>query len=93
MAASIKVLGLSGSLRKASTNSGLLRYAASIAPRHNLAITIGSIGDLPLYNADVEAKGWPEPVKRLRGQAREATGVLIAAPEYNYSIPGTLVSS
>lgn len=82
------ILGLSGSLRKRSYNSGLLRAAAELAPE-GVRIEIGSIRDVPLYDGDrEEAEGLPEPVLRLQDQLRSADGLLLVTPEYNNGIPG-----
>jgi chromate reductase len=83
------VLGLSGSLRQKSFNSALLRAAIALVPP-GMTITPGSFAPFPLYNADVQAKGFPEPVQTLAKQIRDADAVLIVSPEYNYSIPGGL---
>jgi chromate reductase len=85
----MRVLGICGSLRRASHNLGLLRAARDLAP-HGLRVEIAMIGDLPLYNADVEAKGWPEPVVALRRRAHDAHAILFACPEYNHGVPGPL---
>lgn len=84
----IEVLGISGSLRLRSYNTMLLRAAMEIAPR-DMRIRPASI-DLPLYNEDIRELGFPPPVSLLCEQVAEADGVLIATPEYNYSIPGVL---
>ena len=84
-----RVLGISGSLRKASFNSGLLRAARELAP-HETEITIYDIRDLPFYDGDLEARGDPEPVSALKSAIREADGVLFATPEYNYGTSGAL---
>lgn len=89
MADPIKVLGLSGSLRKKSFNSMLLRAAQSLAPE-GMTVEIGDIGDLPLYDQDVMDAGIPAPVARLRSQCAAADAILFVTPEYNYSIPGGL---
>ena len=82
------VLGLSGSLRRASFNSGLLRCAAEVAPE-GVTVQIGSIADVPLYNADTEAtEGLPPAVQTLQAQLRAADGLLLVTPEYNNGIPG-----
>ena len=81
------ILGLSGSLRRGSFNTSLLRAAVELAPA-GTTIEVGSIAEFPLYNADVEAAGVPPPVKVLKDQLAAADGLLIATPEYNNSIPG-----
>ncbi len=86
---SVKILGISGSLRAGSLNSAALRAAVGLAPA-GMSIELCDIGDLPLYNEDERAKGFPAPVERLRAQIKAADGLLIATPEYNYSIPGVL---
>ena len=88
----LKVLGISGSLRAKSFNSGALRAAQELVPE-GMSIDIADISGVPLYNGDVEADGMPEAVVRLRDQIREADGLLIVTPEYNYSIPGVLKSA
>jgi chromate reductase len=85
----MKIVGISGSLRMGSFNSALLRAAQAVAPE-DMEIEIASIADLPPYNADVQAEGFPVAVERLVERIRQADGVLIATPEYNYSIPGVL---
>ncbi|MDE2582525.1 MAG: NAD(P)H-dependent oxidoreductase [Rhodospirillales bacterium] len=85
----VKILGISGSLRAGSVNSAALRAAVELAP-DGLRIEIAEIGDLPLYNDDVRAQGFPQAVQRLRAQIKAADGLLFATPEYNYSIPGVL---
>ena len=82
------ILGLSGSLRKASFNAGLLRAAAGLAP-DDTRIEIGSIAEVPLYNGDVEtAEGLPLSVQTLQAQLQVADGLLLVTPEYNNGIPG-----
>jgi chromate reductase len=85
----MKIVGLSGSLRKGSYNSAALRAAQALAPEGTV-IEIAEIGDLPLYNDDVRAAGYPAPVERLRRQIAEADAVLFVTPEYNYSVSGVL---
>ncbi|RIK40149.1 MAG: hypothetical protein DCC58_14325 [Chloroflexi bacterium] len=83
------ILAFSGSLRQHSFNSGLLRAAQQVTPDH-VVIEIHHLGDIPLYDADVEAAGVPEPVRAFAEKIRAADAVLIATPEYNYSFPGVL---
>lgn len=85
----INVIGISGSLRQKSFNSALLRAAVSLVPA-GMSIQTASYASFPVYNADVQAAGIPEPVAALGTQIREADAVLIVSPEYNYSIPGGL---
>src|SRR5918992_3492155 len=85
----LKVLGISGSLRKGSFNTALLRAAQELAP-HGMEITIFDLADIPLYNGDVEAAGDPESVSALKSVIRNADGVLFATPEYNHSMSGVL---
>lgn len=89
MADAIRVLGISGSLRKGSFNSGLLRAAASVLPP-GMEMTTFPLHDIPLFNADVEELGNPEPVTALQQAIKAADGLLFAVPEYNYSISGVL---
>ncbi len=84
----IKIVGIAGSLRKGSYNRGLLQAAVEGAPQH-CQVEIVEIGDIPLYNQDLEAS-LPGSVARLKRQVREAHGVLIATAEYNYSFSGVL---
>lgn len=82
------VLAFSGSLRKASINSGLVRAIAAQAPA-GMEIEIIDIGTLPLYNQDLEEQ-YPANIAALKEKIRAAAGILIATPEYNRSIPGAL---
>ncbi len=85
----LRVLGISGSLRKASFNSGLLRAAQEIAP-NGMEITIFDIKDLPFYDGDIEAQGDPASVIALKSAIRDADAVLFATPEYNWGTSGAL---
>ena len=84
-----RILGIAGSLRRASYNRGLVRAAQQVAP-DGVAIEAFDLLPIPLYNADVEAEGDPAPVQELKERIRAADALLIASPEYNYSIPGVL---
>jgi len=81
------IIGLSGSLRRHSFNSGLLRAAAMETPEGSV-LEIGSIADIPLYDGDVEAQGIPAPVTALKDRVAAADGLLLVTPEYNNGIPG-----
>ena len=83
----IKVLGISGSLRRGSYNSALLRAAVRRMPPE-ATLEIASIRGIPLFDADVEAQGVPAAVTQLKEAVVAADGVLLVTPEYNNSIPG-----
>jgi chromate reductase, NAD(P)H dehydrogenase (quinone) len=83
------ILGMSGSLRKASYNSAALRAAQELAPRSTM-ITLADICAIPVYNDDVRVQGMPQSVTTLVEQITTADAVLISTPEYNYTIPGVL---
>ena len=84
----MRILGLSGSLRKASFNSALLRAAAQSMPP-GAELDIGTIAGIPLYDGDLEAaEGLPGPVSELKEQIVRADGLLLVSPEYNNSLPG-----
>ena len=85
----LRIAAISGSLRKASYNTAALRAAAELLPSH-AELEIHLLHDIPLFNEDVEVEGWPAPVQRLRDAIEPADGLLIATPEYNYSMPGVL---
>lgn len=85
-----EILGISGSLRKGSYNTELLRVAGEVAPP-GASIELAEISKLPLYNADIEATdGFPPSVTELRDAIDGADGLLFATPEYNYSVTGAL---
>jgi chromate reductase, NAD(P)H dehydrogenase (quinone) len=86
----IHILGISGSLRAHSVNSGLLRAAGEVLPE-NVSLEIFDISALPFFNDELLQDGKvPEAVKDFKAQIAEADALLIATPEYNYSIPGVL---
>ena len=85
----LRILAISGSLRKASFNTGLLRAAQDLAP-DGIEITIFDIRDLPFYDADVEAQGDPASVSALKSAVRSADAVMFATPEYNWGTSGVL---
>ena len=87
--ANLKIVAISGSLREGSFNTALLRHAAATAPT-GWAVSIAGIDALPHFSQDLERAGFPTPVVELRRQVAEADGLLIATPEYNYSVPGVL---
>jgi chromate reductase len=84
-----RLVAISGSLRKASFNTALMRAAIAMAP-DDVEIVEGSIRGIPLYDGDLEAEsGVPEAATRLKDLVAEADGVMLFTPEYNNSIPGT----
>ena len=84
-----RIIGLSGSLRKASLNTALLHAAAQLLPA-GTTLEIADIHGVPLYDGDVEAAGVPAGVAALKAQVAGADALLIATPEYNHSTPGVL---
>ena len=86
----MRILGIAGSLRRGSYNHALLREAAERLPAGAEWCEFERLGEIPPYDADLEAEGLPEPVDALRQAMREADAVLVATPEYNHSIPGVL---
>ena len=85
----LTVLGIAGSLRRGSYNRALLRSARSLAP-DDMRLDLFDLHDVPLYDADVEKQGDPEPVSALKRRIREADALVIATPEYQHSLPGVL---
>jgi len=86
----IKILMLSGSLRRDSYNRALLRAAAELAPRGVSTLTFDGLGALPFYDGDLEDSGLPSTVVALRRAIVEADALLIATPEYNGATSGVL---
>jgi NAD(P)H-dependent FMN reductase len=85
-----KLVGISGSLRKGSFNTALLRAAASLLPA-GATLAVETVHGVPLYDADVEtAEGIPARVVALKAAVADSDGLLLATPEYNGSIPGVL---
>jgi chromate reductase len=86
---SLDIVGLCGSLRSGSFNRMVLNLAGSLLPP-SMAIKTLSWRDIPILDGDVLAKGFPPEVVALRERVRRADGIVIATPEYNFSIPGGL---
>lgn len=84
-----QLVGISGSLRKASFNTALVHAAAELVP-NGTSLTVVSIDEIPLYNADLDVDGGPASVRKLKSKIDEADGIVIATPEYNYGLPGVL---
>jgi chromate reductase len=85
---SLRILAIAGSLRRDSYNRAALRAAARLAPA-GASVELLEIGAIPLFNQD-EEKNLPAEVVEFKRQIREADALLIATPEYCYSIPGVL---
>ena len=82
------ILAISGSLRRASTNTAALRAAARAAARDGIRVTLdGSFHELPSFSPDLEADP-PESVLSFRKACEDAAGLLLAVPEYTFGIPG-----
>jgi chromate reductase, NAD(P)H dehydrogenase (quinone) len=86
----MKIIGISGALRKASTNTGLLRALKAMAPPH-IDMDVVTLHGIPLFDEDeIAANGKPAIVTELADRIRLADGVIIATPEYQFSVPGVL---
>jgi chromate reductase len=85
----LRVVGIAGSLRRASFNRALLSAAQELAPP-NLLIEVRELHDVPLFNEDLDFDRTPAPVEELRRAVRAADGVLLVTPEYNHGVPGVL---
>lgn len=85
----MKVLGISGSLRRGSYNTALLHAAMELAP-DGMIIEPFDLSPIPLYNDDVRLQGFPPDVEQLRIKIRQADALLFVTPEYNRSVPGML---
>jgi len=83
----LKLLGICGSLRRQSTNAGLLRAAMAELPE-GVSMAIADLSEVPFYNADLVAK--PAAVDKLLAQMATADALVLACPEYNYSIAPAL---
>lgn len=83
----LKFLGISGSLRRQSTNSGLLRAALVDLPEA-VSMDLADLSDIPFYNADLGEK--PASVSRVLAQIGAADALVLACPEYNYSLAPAL---
>ena len=86
----MRVLAISGSLRRGSHNTRLLRVAAQLAPSPVELELFEGLKEVPPYDEDDDVAPVPEPVRRLRQAIAEADALLIATPEYNSSLPGQL---
>jgi len=85
----LDIVGLCGSLRAASVNHMALRLAGELMP-DSMRLDVLEWRDVPVFDADVLAKGYPPNVQALRDRIRRTDALVIATPEYNFSIPGGL---
>src|SRR5262245_30526458 len=86
----MRLLGISGSLRAASSNTAALRAAALLSPEGVSVEIYDGIGDLPHFNPDLDEDEPPPAVARFRGLVGAADGLLISSPEYAHGMPGTM---
>src|SRR6266700_2316308 len=86
----MRILAISGSLRRGSYNTGLLRAAAEEAPEDVELVFYDGLKEIPPYDQDDDVEAAPPPVAALRDAVRRADAVLFATPEYNSSVPGAL---
>jgi chromate reductase len=86
----MRILGISGSLRRDSYNTRLLRAAALALPYGAELVTYRDLAAIPPFNEDHEDVSAPEPVRALRAQVAGADALLFSTPEYNASVPGVL---
>lgn len=90
MTAPLRFLAISGSLRRASSNTAMLQAMAALAPA-DIAVTVyDGLGALPHFNPDIESDPSIEAVARYRAALNEADGILISSPEYAHGIPGVM---
>lgn len=89
MSNQIKILGFSGSLRRKSYNTAALRAAKELLPE-GATLEIADLSAIPFFNEDLEAESIPQPVLDFNKKVAAADALLIATPEYNYSIPPVL---
>ena len=85
----LKIVGICGSLRAKSFNLSALETAGGLMPE-GMTLEIAPLHDLPMYNADLQEKGMPESVQKLRDIMASADGLMIAAPEFNWTISAPL---
>ena len=88
--AQLGIRSICGSLRKGSYNAAVRRTLPGLAPPGMKIEPLDGIGDMPLYNGDVEAEGFPPAVTAFAEAIRAADGLVICTPEYNNSVPGVL---
>jgi chromate reductase len=88
--ADLNIVSVCGSLRKNSFNAALQRTLPSLAPAGLKITPAPAWGDIPIYNFDTQQAGFPAAVTTWADAIRNADGVVIVSPEYNWTIPGGL---
>ncbi|TDR20772.1 NADPH-dependent FMN reductase [Marinicella litoralis] len=86
----MKIVGISGSLRKNSTHAGILRTVAAHLKEKGIEFTVVDIGGFPLYDQDINDQGLPVNVQQAHEHLAQADAIVLASPEYNYSVTGVL---
>ena len=86
----VRILAISGSLRRVSSNSALVEAVGRLAPAGVEVSVYRELADLPAFNPDLDGDAPPEAVARLRAQLQECDAVLISSPEYAHGVPGVL---
>jgi len=86
----VRVLGISGSLRGASSNSRLIRAATRLAPAGVELSVYGELADIPPFNPDLDTETAPAAVSRLRAALQASDAILISSPEYAHGVSGVL---
>lgn len=86
----LSIVTLCGSLRAGSYNAAIQRALPELAPEGMSLVPLEGLRDLPLYDSDLQAEGFPAAVTAMGEAIRKADGIIIVTPEYNYSIPGVL---
>ncbi len=84
-----RLLGISGSIRKESTNTAILNTLADTLGA-KASLTVFSLNDIPLYNGDLEGEVLPQPVRALKAAIAACDGLILATPEYNHGMSGVL---
>ena len=87
---SVRVLGVAGSLRAASSSAELLRALAKLAPAGVLVEVYDRLGDVPIFSPDLDVEPPPPAVADFRARLRAADGVVLCTPEYAFGMPGLL---
>jgi chromate reductase, NAD(P)H dehydrogenase (quinone) len=84
-----RLLGLSGSIRKQSTNTAILETLSEKLVR-KASLALFPLNEIPLYNEDFEGDALPQPVRALKGAIADSDGIILRSPEYNHGMSGVL---